>query len=274
MLSLIPGSSRGVVTRLSPRPDFFNSNIFYPYPNSLAFSEILLPQALTSLPITFATNNSIFGYNVTLLAMLWLNAFAMYLLALDMTRSSEAGWVAGAIYAFNPFNLSNLAQLQLLSLAWLPLSILFLRRMVSRPAANCQMERHISICYVRYFTGALFLLLCTDRGFCNRALPLILALDTASQVAGRDAPGGIARCSFCRHNRHFHCSVPSAILYRTARVRIPAGGQGKRTIQRVPQAVYGSQLPRMCFLDAGSHHSPSFESAVTLSTTFFPVLLP
>lgn len=117
--------------------NFFNTNIFYPYPNTLAFSEILLPQGLLALPLTLATNNPIFSYNLVLLAMLWLDAFAMYLLVYDLTRREEAAWIAGAIYAFNPFNLGNLAQLQLLALSWLPLALLFLGRLLS--------ERHLPV---------------------------------------------------------------------------------------------------------------------------------
>lgn len=117
--------------------NLFNTNIFYPYSNTLAFSEILLPQGMLALPITLATNNPIFSYNLVLLAMLWLNAFAMYLLVYNLTRRYEAAWIAGAIYAFNPFNLGNLAQLQLLALGWLPLALLFLVRLLS--------ERHLPV---------------------------------------------------------------------------------------------------------------------------------
>ncbi len=110
--------------------NLFQANIFFPYRNTLAFSEILVPQALLAAPITLATNNPIFGYNLVLLGMLWLDAFAMYLLVLEWTGSRPAGWLAGAIYAFNPFNLSNLAQFQLLSLGWLPLALLYLSRLL------------------------------------------------------------------------------------------------------------------------------------------------
>ena len=110
--------------------ELFNTNIFYPYTNTLAYSEILLPPSLFALPITLATNNSIFGYNLALLAMLWLNAFGMYLFVFDLTRRVEAGWIAGIVYAFNPFNLGNFAQMQLLTLGFLPLALLFLGKLL------------------------------------------------------------------------------------------------------------------------------------------------
>ncbi|MBI4671832.1 MAG: hypothetical protein HY741_09235 [Chloroflexi bacterium] len=113
--------------------NLFNTNIFYPYPNTLAFSEILLPPSLFATPITLATNNPVFGYNLALLAMLWLDAFGMYLFVYDVTRRVEAGWVAGVVYAFNLFNLGNLAQMQLLTLGFLPLALLALRKLLLAP---------------------------------------------------------------------------------------------------------------------------------------------
>ena len=112
----------------------FNANIFYPYPNTLAFSEILIPQSLFALPFTLFTHNPIFGYNLALLAMLWLDAFGMYLFVFDLTRRAEAGWIAGAIYAFNPFNLGNFAQMQLLTLGFLPLALVCLRKLLNARA--------------------------------------------------------------------------------------------------------------------------------------------
>lgn len=109
--------------------NLFNTNIFYPYQNTLAYSEVLLPPSLVALPLTLATHNPIFGYNVSLFAMLWLDAFGMYLLVYDWTRRAEAGWIAGVIYAFSPFNLGNFAQMQLLTLGFLPLAILFLGKL-------------------------------------------------------------------------------------------------------------------------------------------------
>lgn len=111
--------------------NLFNTNIFYPYPDTLAFSEILFPAGLFTLPITLATNNPILSNNLALLFMLWLNAFGMYLFVFDLTRRAEAGWIAGAIFAFNPFNLGNLAQLQLVTLGFLPLALLCLNRLLN-----------------------------------------------------------------------------------------------------------------------------------------------
>ncbi len=114
--------------------DLFHANIFYPYRNALAFSETLLPQGLFALPFNLAFDNTILGYNLVLLASFWLAAYAMYLFVYDLTRARGAAIVAGTIFAFNPYNLGNLAQVQLLSFGWMPLALMWLRRLLT--AAN------------------------------------------------------------------------------------------------------------------------------------------
>ncbi len=111
----------------------FDANILYPYHNTLAFSEVLLPQGLLALPVNLASGNTILGYNLVLLFSFLLAAYAMYLLVFDLTRQRIAGIVAGIVFAFNPYNLGNLAQVQLLSFGWMPLALLALRRTIRRP---------------------------------------------------------------------------------------------------------------------------------------------
>ncbi len=110
--------------------NLFNANIFYPYPNTLAYSETMLPQGLFALPFNLAFDNTVLGYNLVLLASFFLTAYAMYLFVFDLTRNRGAAIIAGTIFAFNPYNLGNLAQVQLLSFGWTPLTFLFLRRLL------------------------------------------------------------------------------------------------------------------------------------------------
>lgn len=112
--------------------NLFHANIFYPYPNTLAFSETLLPQGLFALPFNLVFDNTILGYNLVLLASFFLAAYGMYLLAFDLTRARSAAIVAGTIFAFNPYNLGNLAQVQLLSFGWMPLALMWLRRLLMK----------------------------------------------------------------------------------------------------------------------------------------------
>lgn len=73
--------------------NLFQGNIFYPFQNSLAFSEIILPGALLYLPLAYASGNPILAYNLVLLLTFPLTAWAMYLLALDwMGRAADSRW--------------------------------------------------------------------------------------------------------------------------------------------------------------------------------------
>lgn len=129
--------------------NLFNANIFYPYPNTLAFSETMLPQGLFALPFNLAFDNTVLGYNLVLLASLFLAAYAMYLFVFDLTHSRGAGIVAGTIFAFNPYNLGNLAQVQLLSFGWIPLAMLWLRRLLSNSTVNSQQSSvNFRLCFL------------------------------------------------------------------------------------------------------------------------------
>ena len=137
--------------------NLFNANIFYPYPNALAFSETMLPQGLFALPFNLAFDNTVLGYNLVLLASFFLAAYAMYLFIFDLTRSRGAAIVAGTIFAFNPYNLGNLAQVQLLSFGWLPLAMLFLRKLLTEDKRRKTKDDSFSPFAIRHsFLFALF----------------------------------------------------------------------------------------------------------------------
>ena len=55
----------------------FDGNIFYPEPRTLAFSEVMLPQALLGAPLTWAGTDPILVYNLLALAGFALSGFAM-----------------------------------------------------------------------------------------------------------------------------------------------------------------------------------------------------
>jgi hypothetical protein len=114
--------------------NLYNANIFYPYSNTLAFSESLLPQAVVAMPIILATGMPAFAYNLLALSSFALAAFGMYLLVLDLTRSHPAGLVAGMIYTFTSYKLMHFPHLQLLSSQWMPFALLYLRRTLIQPS--------------------------------------------------------------------------------------------------------------------------------------------
>ncbi len=106
----------------------FDSNTFYPYPSSLSFSEHLLGPALLAAPFYYATGNALFAQNAALVLTLALSGLAMYLLVREVFGSELGAIVAGTVYAFHSYNFHEAARLQLLSLQWWPLAVLFLHR--------------------------------------------------------------------------------------------------------------------------------------------------
>ncbi|MFQ6110303.1 MAG: hypothetical protein ACE5L7_12200, partial [Candidatus Aminicenantales bacterium] len=118
-----------VHSRLFSNPlELFQANIFHPHPNTLTYSEHLLPQALLALPVALILKNPILAYNVVFLLAFFLNGFIMYLFIRYLTKSELAGIACGIMFAFNTYNFNHIGHLQMLY-AWpIPLSFLFLHK--------------------------------------------------------------------------------------------------------------------------------------------------
>jgi hypothetical protein len=116
---------RGDVSRVAT---FFDANIFYPMPLTLAYSEHLLPQALQILPLYALTKNPILCYNLLFLSTIVLSGLGAYLLVRELTGSPLAGFVAGLLFAFAPYRLAQSPHLQVLSSQWMPFALYGLRR--------------------------------------------------------------------------------------------------------------------------------------------------
>lgn len=108
--------------------DTFDANIFLPYENTLAFSEILLSITLLVAPLRWAGTSPLATYNIAFLLSFFTTALGGYLLALHVTQSRPASVLAGIAFAFSPYRMGHLSQIQLLATGWLPLSLLYLGR--------------------------------------------------------------------------------------------------------------------------------------------------
>ncbi len=121
----------------------FQGNIFYPFANTLAFSEIILPEALFYMPISMATGNPVLAYNVVVLGLFALNGLAMYLWAFEVLAPLNprvsprlAAFVAGLIFAFCTYKLGEIRHVQLLAAQWMPLTMMYLARGLRRPSIH------------------------------------------------------------------------------------------------------------------------------------------
>ncbi len=102
--------------------------MFYPAPDTLAWSEHLLGIAVFFAPVYWLTANPVLVYNIALLGSVVLAGMGMYLLTRDLTARSDAAWIAGLLYCCLPYRVAHLPHLQVLYAGWMPLALLALHR--------------------------------------------------------------------------------------------------------------------------------------------------
>ncbi len=111
---------------------FFDSNIFYPAPKTLALSEHELSNQVLFGPAYALTGNPVLSYNVVLLGSFFLSGLAAFALAHRFTGQFGPALIAGLVFAFVPIRFAHLGHLQLLTLFWSPLAFLFLDRYLEK----------------------------------------------------------------------------------------------------------------------------------------------
>jgi hypothetical protein len=118
----------------------FDANIFYPLANTLAYSEHLFSTAALVLPLGLVGGQPVVAYNLSLLLSFPLAGLGMYLLVLRWTHRRGAAFLAGLAYAFAPYRLAAVAHLQLLTVQWLPFSVLALDGLLKRQTSNVKYQ--------------------------------------------------------------------------------------------------------------------------------------
>jgi hypothetical protein len=108
--------------------NFWNGNVFYPEPLTLAYSEHLTGQMLQILPVYAVTGNIILCYSLLFIASFALSGLAMYLLVRDLTNRPPAAFLAGLAFAYAPYRLGQFPHLQILTCYWMPLALFGFRR--------------------------------------------------------------------------------------------------------------------------------------------------
>lgn len=109
----------------------FNAPIFFPAPLTLAYSDHLLLQSLIAAPVYAVSHDLVLCYNLLLLASLTASALAMHALVRELNGGEPAAFVSGLIFGFAPYHFTHLVHLQLQALYFLPLSFLFLHRVIN-----------------------------------------------------------------------------------------------------------------------------------------------
>ncbi len=103
----------------------FNANIFYPYHNSLAFSDIFLTSSILSIIPLYIIKEPISVVNFTFISSLILLGFSIFLLSYYLTKDFVVSILSGNLVLFTPAVLDKATHLQILAIQWVPLSILF-----------------------------------------------------------------------------------------------------------------------------------------------------
>ena len=109
----------------------FDSNIFWPEPNTLAYSDALLLQGVLAAPLIWAGASAVTAHNLLILLSFVTAGVAMFLLARSLGSSLAASTLAGSIFAFQPYRFAHYPQLELLWTCWMPLACLYLHRVLS-----------------------------------------------------------------------------------------------------------------------------------------------
>jgi len=124
-----------VTHRLSSDPlHLFDANAFYPFEDSLAFSEHLLVPALLASPFHALSGNWVFAYGALTLLTLALSGLTMNRFVRALGTSETAAFLAGGLYAFHTWNINEVVRIQILSSQWFPLLLLALLRYFERPS--------------------------------------------------------------------------------------------------------------------------------------------
>ncbi len=113
---------------MSGQSPFYTDLLFYPQGTTLVFHNIAWVNILGWLIL-----QSFFGgpaaYSLVHMGVLVLNGFTTFLLVREITQSDRASFIAGLVCAFWPFILSHQDHPNLIFIAWIPLALIFLRRM-------------------------------------------------------------------------------------------------------------------------------------------------
>ena len=107
---------------------WWNAPMFWPMPGALGLSEHMLGLSLVASPLQWLGTDPIVAYNLLFLLSFPLCAIAAHALAYTVTERHDAATLAGVVFAFNPYRLSQLSHLHILWVFWMPLALMALHR--------------------------------------------------------------------------------------------------------------------------------------------------
>jgi hypothetical protein len=101
----------------------FDANIFYPYADTLAYSENLIGSGLVAAPVLWTTGNPVLALNLVTLLSIVLCGIGAFVLARRVGAGYPAAIVAGVVFAFAPSRFFRISQLHLTAVQWIPFAL-------------------------------------------------------------------------------------------------------------------------------------------------------
>ena len=108
---------------------WFAGNMFYPYGNSLGYSELMLPLVPFFGAIYLMTDNPILAHNLVLLALVPFCLWTTFRLSRYLGCSPIGSFCAALAFTFNAYTFAHVGHLQLMTLGFFPLGFLCAFRM-------------------------------------------------------------------------------------------------------------------------------------------------
>lgn len=117
-------------------PAWWTPPHYYPSPDVAAFTENLVGLLPVSGPLQLLTHDAILTYNLTFLLTWPLSGLTAFLLVRRVSGRSDAAFVAGLIFAFAPYRISQMGHLQVLACFWFPLTLFALHAYIEERRAR------------------------------------------------------------------------------------------------------------------------------------------
>lgn len=117
-------------------PAWWNPPYYHLTQGIAAFTENLVGISVTASPILWLTGNPLTAYNLSLFLSWPLCAFSVYLLVFFLTRRTDAAFLSGLAFGFNPYRVAEYGHLQMMAFYWMPLALLGLHGYLARRRAG------------------------------------------------------------------------------------------------------------------------------------------
>ncbi|OGM66447.1 hypothetical protein A2962_02965 [Candidatus Woesebacteria bacterium RIFCSPLOWO2_01_FULL_39_61] len=107
-------------------PNLFNGNIFFPYKNTMAYSDLFLPSSLISFFPVKMLGSYLVAFNFSLILGQILTALVVYLWFKELTKDTSASILGSVAFIFSQIRMHYYVHIHTFIFQWLFLSFFFL----------------------------------------------------------------------------------------------------------------------------------------------------